>query len=246
MVFYISAWMTAERMVNLFFGHVQVTILTMAAISSALFYLVLRWPKNQRKSPYRFAAMYGFFLSAGAYVVQSYQLGTHRTLTILPIVMIGLAAVVALLYYPKALVKQIKWSGRDIYIVKTMSVAWCWSVWATIPMMFQEVGFFWSAFVVSFLLISALVLITDINESREQSSIKSMWLSVFLLALTAEVVVQLGFNAKISPGWILSSVLIPFVVFWSNKRLLTALSVDLSLVLFYGMMSVNAWLNLLP
>jgi len=91
-----------------------------------------------------------------------------------------------------------------------------------------------------------LVIITDINENRESQSNGSMWMSVFLLALLAEVVIQLGFSAKISPGWIVLSVMIPFVVFWTKKKLLTALSVDLSLVFFYGMMSINAWLNLLP
>jgi hypothetical protein len=91
-----------------------------------------------------------------------------------------------------------------------------------------------------------LVMITDINENRESQSSRSMWLGVFLLALLAEVVIQLGFSAKISPGWVLLCILIPFVVFWTKKKLLTALSVDVSLVLFYGMMSINAWLNLLP
>lgn len=246
MVFYISAWMTAERMVNLFMGHIPTAILVMAAVSSALFYLVLRWPKGNRKSPYRFASMYGFLLSAAAYVIQSFQLNAVGSLGILPIVMIGSAAIIALVYYPKALLKQVEWSGRDVYFFKTFSVAWCWSVWAMIPMMFQEVQFFWSAFVVSFLLISALVMITDINDNREKASFGSKWLGVFLLALLAEVVIQVGFSAKINPGWILLCVMVPFLVFWTQKKLLTALSVDLSLVLFYGMMSVNAWLNLLP
>ena len=246
MVFYMSAWMTAERMVNIFMGHIPMPIVAMAAISSALFYLILRWPKHHRKSPYRFATLYGFVLSAAAYIIQSSQLNPQSALSTLPIVMIVSAAVMALVYYPKALLKMITWSSRDVYFLKTFSVAWCWSVWATIPMMFQEVHFFWSAFLVSFLLISALVIITDINENRESQSNGSMWMSVFLLALLAEVVIQLGFSAKISPGWSVLSVMIPFVVFWTKKKLLTALSVDLSLVFFYGMMSINAWLNLLP
>jgi hypothetical protein len=246
MVFYISAWMTAERMVNVFMGHIPTAILVMAAVSSALFYLVLRWPKGNRKSPYRFASMYGFLLSAGAYVIQSFQLSGATSVTFLPLAMIGSAAIIALVYYPKALLKQIEWSGRDFYVVKTFSVAWCWSVWATIPMMFQEVRFFWSAFAVSFLLICALVIITDINENRESHSRRSMWMGVFLLTLLAEVWIQVGFSAKISPGWMVLCVLIPTFVFWTKKKLLTALSVDLSLVFFYGMMSVNAWLNLLP
>jgi hypothetical protein len=246
MVFYMSAWMTAERMVNIFMGHIPMPIVAMAAISSALFYLILRWPKDQRKSPYRFATLYGFVLSAAAYIIQSAQLGSHTSISALPIFMIVSAAVMALVYYPKALLKMITWSSRDVYFIKTFSVAWCWSVWATIPMMFQAVHFFWSAFVVSLLLISALVMITDINENRESQSSRSMWLGVFLLALLAEVVIQLGFSAKISPGWVLLCILIPFVVFWTKKKLLTALSVDVSLVLFYGMMSINAWLNLLP
>ena len=246
MVFYMSAWMTAERMVNIFMGHIPMPIVAMAAISSALFYLILRWPKHQRKSPYRFASLYGFVLSAAAYIIQSAQLSPQSAFSALPIVMIVTAGLMALVYYPRALLKNIVWSSRDIYFFKTFSVAWCWSVWATMPMMFQEVHFFWSAFVVSFLLISALVIITDINENRESQSNRSMWMSVFFLALLAEVVIQLGFSAKISPGWIALCVMIPFVVFWTKKKLLTALSVDLSLIFFYGMMSINAWLNLLP
>lgn len=246
MVFYISAWMTAERMVNVFMGHIPAAILAMAAVSSALFYLVLRWPKGNRKSPYRFASMYGFLLSAAAYVIQSFQLSAQNAISVLPFVMIGSGAIIALVYYPRALLKRIEWSGRDVYVVKTFSVAWCWSVWATIPMMFQEVRFFWSAFVVSFLLICALVIITDINEHRESHSRRSMWMGVFLLTLLAEVFIQVGFSAKISPGWMLLCVLIPSLVFWSRKKMLTALSVDLSLVFFYGMMSINSWLNLLP
>ncbi len=246
MVFYMSAWMTAERMVNIFIGHIPKAIVAMAAISSALFYLILRWPKHQRKSPYRFATLYGFVLSAGAYIIQSSQLSSSATFLALPIVMIVSAALMALVYYPKALLNKISWSSRDVYFVKTFSVAWCWSVWATLPMMFQEVHFFWSAFIVSFLFITALVMITDINENRGSQAVRRMWLGVFLLALMAEVVIQLGFSAKISPGWIVLSVMIPFVVFWTKKKLLTAFSVDLSLVFFYWMVSINAWLNLLP
>jgi hypothetical protein len=246
MVFYISAWMTAERMVNIDMGHLSATIVAMAAISSALFYLILRWPKDQRKSPYRFAALYGFVLSAGAYLVQSAQLRSSEQQLVLPTLMITSAAIVALVYYPKAFLKRIQWSSRNIYFIKTFSVAWCWSVWATIPMMFIEVRFFWSSFFVSILLIAALVMVTDINENRESHSLRARWVSVFLLALLAEIVVQLGFSAKISPGWIVLCVSIPFLIFWTRKRLLTALFVDLSLVFFYGMMSINAWLNLLP
>ncbi|MEN9332875.1 MAG: hypothetical protein RLY35_55 [Bacteroidota bacterium] len=246
MVFYISAWMTAERMVNLVIGHLPMTIVSMAAVSSALFYLILRWPKDQRSSPYRFAALYGFVLSAGAYIVQSAQLRSTEQSLLLPTLMIASAAIVAFVYYPKAFLKRIQWSSRNIYFLKTFSVAWCWSVWATIPMMFIEVRFFWSAFIVSILLIAALVMITDINESRIKHSLRARWMGVFLLALLAEVMIQLGFSAKIGPGWMVLCVTIPFVVFWTKKKLLTALFVDLSLVFFYGMMSINAWLNLLP
>ncbi len=248
MVFYLSAWVTLGRTL----GEIQqipFEIIAMGALSSALFYMILRWPKQQRSSPYRFATLYGAVLSAGAYIVQCHEIRSFDV-GAWPWGLLIFALILAGVYAPGSLVK--KWDGgiRKFYLAKTIAVAWCWTVWALLPLLFLNIPRMPILFVISFLFIAAMVIITDALDRVERSDFlakRHKWITVvLLLVLFSEAILRLGFEYHVMPLGLLFSA-IPAIVFsQTNFRLLAAFLVDFGLVIWYVFLTWNAFVQTLP
>ncbi|MEN9947735.1 MAG: hypothetical protein RL106_558 [Bacteroidota bacterium] len=248
MVFYLSAWATLCRTIG-DLKQIPFEIIAMGALSSALFYMILRWPKQHRSSPYRFATLYGAILSAGAYVVQCHQIRSIE-FSIWPWVLLVFALILAMIYAPGSLVK--KWDGgiRKFYLAKTFAVAWCWTVWALLPLLFIQAPKIEVLFLISFLLIAGMVIITDALDSEERTPFlakKYNWISVVLLLIIfSEAMLKYGFGHHIMPFGLLLSA-IPAIVFSQTKfRLLAAFLVDFGLVMWYMFLNWNAFVQTLP
>lgn len=248
MVFYLSAWVTLER--NL--GEVKqipLEIIAMGALSSALFYMILRWPKQHRKSPYRFATLYGAMLSAGAYVVQCHNIQTNGV-GVWPWVALIMAMLMAVVYAPGALNQQ--WDGglRKFYLAKTIAVAWCWSVWALLPLLFLNTPNIGSLFLISFLLIAGMVIITDTLDGSERNAFLSRrknWMTtVLLLILLSESVLHFTFGHHLLPFGLIMAAFPAMVMSQTRYRLLAAFLVDFGLVMWYMFLTWNSFVQTLP
>ena len=248
MVFYLSAWVTLERAMGAV-KPIPMEIIAMGALSSALFYMILRWPKEHRKSPYRFAALYGALLSSGAYVIQCQQFSSSNNNAIAWLLILSACAIAAM-YAPGAILKQMQGGIRKYYLAKTCAVAWCWSVWALLPLLFLNTPQIAHLFGISFLFISGMVIITDALDGHERQLFfarRLQWLTVVMgLIFSAEVILHIAFKHHvISFGLVLSA--LPALVFSQTRyRLLAAFLVDGGLMIWYVFLSWNAVLQTLP
>ncbi len=248
MVFYLSAWVTLERTLNEV-QQIPFEIIAMGALSSALFYMILRWPKQHRKSPYRFATLYGSILSSGAYIVQCHQIQSS-TSGIFTWLALTIALVVALLYAPGTLIKKLDGGIRQNYLTKTFAVAWCWTVWALLPLIFIHAPHIEFLFSISFFFISALVIITDALDQGERNVFfarRYLWVSVVLfLILISEGLLRYGFGYHVIPLGLFASAIPAILLAQTSYRLLAAFLVDFGLVIWYVFLTWNAFTQTLP
>jgi len=247
MVFYLLSWSHIE--VDPATSKIPVEIIVMGALSSALFYMILRWPKDYRKSPYRFATLYGAILCAGAYVIQCQSISVLSS-NLWPWMLLLSAIAVAMLYAPGALIRQLHGGIRNFYLAKTFAVAWCWTIWALLPLMFLGAAHLQTYLGVSFLFIAGMVIITDVLDGSDRNHFlgrRWMWISTILgLMIVAEGIIQFQLNHKIEPfGLILSA--IPALIFAQTRyKLLAAFLVDCGLVFWYVFLAWSQWTNTLP
>lgn len=248
MVFYLSAWVALERALGVV-KQIPIEVIAMGALSSALFYMILRWPKEHRKSPYRFTALYGALLSSGAYVIQCHQFSSTNSNSFAWLLIFS-AGLIAAMYAPGAILKQMQGGIRKYYLGKTFAVAWCWSVWALLPLLFLNTPHTTSLFAISFLFVSGMVIITDALDGNERNPFfnrRSRWMPAVLgLILLAEIILHFVFKHHvISFGLIFSA--LPALVFSQTRyRLLAAFLVDGGLMLWYMFLTWNAVVQTLP
>ncbi len=236
MVFYLSAMLKIERLFNPFLALLPKPVIAMGAISSALFYTLMRWPANKRKSAYLFACFYGLLLSGGAYIIQCFQYTERRwewSWFLLGILFITLLFVI--FYSPSSF--RLPWGKglRKYYLLKPLVVAWCWTVWALMPLIFVETLHLIQMMVMSISLIFALVLITDIIDDQVDVEVKTMvsqWgkvLTVVILlviVLLNEIFVAFQLPNVLAPGIMTGMVAIPLFSLLIKKNYLSALLVD--------------------
>ena len=247
MVFYLLSWTHLE--VDPATSKIPVEIIVMGALSSALFYMILRWPKEYRKSPYRFATLYGAILSAGAYVIQCQSISVLSS-NFWPWMLLLSAIAVAMLYAPGALIRQLHGGIRNFYLAKTLAVAWCWTIWALLPLMFLGATHLQTYLGVSFLFIAGMVIITDVLDGSDRNLFlgrKWMWIStiVGLLAL-GEIIIHLQFIHKIEPFGLILSAIPALIVAQTRHKLLAAFLVDCGLVFWCVFLTWSQWSNTLP
>ncbi len=247
MVFYLLSWSN----IGVFSPapSIPAEIIVMGALSSALFYMILRWPKDYRKSPYRFATLYGAILCAGAYIVKCQSISLLAS-NFWPWISLLSAIVVAMMYAPGALIRQFHGGIRNFYLAKTMAVAWCWTIWALLPLMFLGVAHLETYLGVSFLFISGMVIITDVLDGSDRNLFlgrRWMWITTILaLMILAEVLVQIQLSAKIEPFGLILSASPALLMAQTRYKLLAAFLVDCGLFFWYVFLAWSHWTNTLP
>lgn len=243
MVFYLSTMLRIERTLNFALPLLPKPVIAMGAVSSALFYMVMRWPVTKKKSAYLFACFYGLLLSGGAYIIQCFQYA-HRIWEwswFLAIVL-GITLVFVLFYSPSSF--KLKWGMglRKYYLLKPLIVAWCWTVWALMPLIFVETVHLIPMMIMSIALIFALVLITDIIDDQtdhEVSTMVSRWgkgVTIFVLLVIIgmnEIFISFQLPNVIFPGLMTTIIAIPLISLLWKKNYLSALLVDFVLIFLF-------------
>ncbi len=243
MVFYISALLHFFRVFDPTLQKLSPQIIAMGAMSSALFYCIMRWPVENKKSPYLFASFYGLLLSGGAYVIQSFQFAQatlHWNGLWLGLLFTTVLAVI--FYSPQSIRDRWGLGLRRYYLVKPMVVSWCWTIWALMPLIFIQPSTLLSLMLISFLFVFALVLLTDIIDVQEDEYTKTMatqWgVAVTLCCATfciilAEISAFYFFEGKVPLGrWIIAG-LLPISSLFFRKKYISALLVDGALIILY-------------
>ena len=243
MVFYISSLLQLVRFTDSSLPKLSPQVIAMGAIGSALFYCIMRWPIKQRKSAYFFATIYALMLTCGAYIIQCYQFA-NRPLgegnVFLGILL--LTGCLAVFYSPQS-IRSHWWMGlRKYYVIKPFIVAWCWTVWAMMPLLFIQADHLWGMMVTSLLFVFALVLITDIVDVSHDIKSKTMvtqWgksktiVLIFILVVSAEITLNITFENLHIKGSMLLAAGLPLMSLWLRKKYLTSLLVDGALILIY-------------
>lgn len=243
MVFYISALLHFVRIFDPILQKLSPQIIAMGAISSALFYCIMRWPVDNRKSPYLFAAFYGLLLSGGAYVIQSFQyaqVAWQWNGMWLGLLLITLLAVV--FYSPQSLRERWGLGLRRYYLVKPMVVSWCWTIWALMPLIFIQPPFLLNLMLISFLFVFALVLLTDIIDVQIDQHSKTMATQWGIAAtmgfvvgciVLSEFFMAYFFEGKVPFGKLMMASAMPLASLFLRKKYLSSLLVDGALVILY-------------
>jgi hypothetical protein len=244
MVFYISALLHLARLLNPELVKLSPQVIAMGAISSALFYCILRWPVQSKKSPYLFAAFYGLLLSGGAYVVQSFhyaQIPWQWSGVWTGLLMITIIA--GVFYSPQSWMTKWGFGLRRYYLVKPLVVAWCWTVWALMPLIFLQPLELFGMMLISLLFVFALVLITDIiDQNADQSTTKTIvtqWgvtktlVLIVVLSVFSEVLIWKVFGGLLPSGCILLASALPLLSLTLRKKYLSSLLVDGALLILY-------------
>jgi hypothetical protein len=243
MVFYLSAMLKIERLFNPFLALLPKSVIAMGAISSALFYTLMRWPATKRKSAYLFACFYGLLLSGGAYIIQCFQY-TERSWewSWFQAGILILTVLFVVFYSPSSF--RLQWGKglRKYYLLKPLIVAWCWTVWALMPLIFAETIHLVQMMIMSISLIFALVLITDIIDDQVDVEVKTMvsqWgrsltiVVLLIIILLNEVFVASQLPDVMVPGIMTGMVALPLLSLIMKKNYLSALLVDAVLILLY-------------
>jgi hypothetical protein len=244
MVFYISALLHIARLLNPELVKLSPQVIAMGAISSALFYCILRWPIQNKKSPYLFAVFYGLLLSGGAYVVQSFHYAQipwqwNRAWTGLLLITL----IAGVLYSPQTWIAKWGFGLRRYYIVKPLVVAWCWTIWALMPLIFLQPAELAGLMLISLLFVFALVLMTDIiDKHADQSTTKTIvtqWgvaktvVLILLLSISSEVLIWKVLDGLLPAGRVVAASALPLLSLIFKKKYLSSLLVDSALVVLY-------------
>jgi hypothetical protein len=124
---------------------------------------------------------------------------------------------------------------RKYYLLKPLIVAWCWTVWALMPLIFVETVHLIPMMIMSIALIFALVLITDIIDDQtdhEVSTMVSRWgksVTIFVLLVIIgmnEIFISFQLPNVIFPGLMTTIIAIPLISLLWKKNYLSALLVD--------------------
>lgn len=243
MVFYISALLHFFRIFEPGLQRLSPQIVAMGAISSALFYCIMRWPVENKKSPYLFASFYGLLLSGGAYVIQSFQFAQvtlHWNGFWVGLLLTTLLAVV--FYSPHSLRERWGLGLRRYYLVKPMVVSWCWTIWALMPLIFIQPSNLLKLMLISFLFVFSLVLMTEIIDVQVDENTKTMatmWgevvtlICAILCLILSEILIGYFFESKIAFGKLMLAGLLPVFSLFFRRKYLSALLVDGALIMFY-------------
>lgn len=256
MAFFISALLVVMRGSRLEVPTVDARIWITGALSSAFFYLLLRWPNQHRKSAYRFSVLYMMVLTSLAYIIQCYQYGqrqgeyfTVHGLLIVSALMVGFA------YSPSSFLPTNQVGLRNHYMTKSFAVAWSWSIWASMPLLFLKTYFIYQVLLIAFFMILSLVIITDIIDMGDDQSV-STWISrlgvkrglllVFFFCLLAEVGIHFLVGGRWPYGLVMASVAVPVGSLKLNRPLLSSFLVDFALIIFFASVFWLEWTGSLP